>query len=177
MSTKHRTIHLHIYRGIQGVSGVVKGENGKVANENHLVKLIHNTIEWDNYLKMLVTNGFVKVDVVGYCDGVNKDGSFQYSEVEDSVNKDVYNAMYGDKEVKLTPEQKEIAELKAQMKELIAGKKAPKKEKEVKANKEQKENASDEDLAKARQDYMDAFGKKGHHSWSVDHINELIKNK
>lgn len=169
---KHRLIHLHIYKGKQGVQGVATDQNGKVVNENHLVKIKHNTKEWDNYLKMMVTNGFVKVDVIGFCDGVEKDGSFIYSEVPESIVESVNEALHGHKKIAMTPEQKEIAELKSQMAELLKGKKEPK-AKEVK----EKDIEIDAELKEARAKYFEAFGKQGNKLWKVETILSKIEEK
>lgn len=173
MSKKHKIIHLHVYRGKQGAQGIVKDEKGKVLNINNLVKLTHNTKEWDDYLKMLRINGFVKVEVKGFLAGLksngdlelNNDGSFKYNEVPESVLKEVKEALKGSDEVKLTPEQKEIAELKTQMAELISG------------NKEKVPSKVDPELDKAREDYEKVYSEKGHHLWSLSTILEKIKEK
>ena len=164
-NTKHRVIHLHVYKGHQGSKGLLRDENNKVININNRVKLTHNTKEWDDYLSRLRVNGFIKVDILGYLDEVLEDGTFTYLEVEESVEKEVRTALHGNKEVKLTPEQQEIKELKAQMAELLKAK-VPKKEKEV-----------DSELAEARAKYLEVFGEKGNKLWKTETILNKIKEK
>ena len=49
-----KVVHLRVYRGTK----ILKDENNKVENENNKVALIYDTLEWHNYLKRLVANGF-----------------------------------------------------------------------------------------------------------------------
>lgn len=168
-NTKHRVIHLHVYKGHQGSKGLLRDENNKVININNRVKLTHNTKEWDDYLSRLRVNGFIKVDILGYLDEVLEDGTFTYLEVEESVEKEVRIALHGNNEVKLTPEQKELKELKEQlseMKALMGNAKAPKKEKEV-----------DSELSEARAKYLEVFGEKGNKLWKTETILNKIEEK
>jgi hypothetical protein len=56
---KKPVISLRIYRGKQ----MSYDAQGNVQNENQLVKLVHDTKEWTNFMKNLISNGYLKVDV------------------------------------------------------------------------------------------------------------------
>ena len=114
-----KVVHLRVFKGKK----ILKDENGKVENENNKVSLTYETLEWRNYLKRLIANGFCKVEVEKLFE--LKDEKYVECEVPKKIKDEVLLAHKGDQTVKLTPEQKEIAELKAQMAELLAmGKKS-----------------------------------------------------
>ncbi len=165
----HKTIHLHVYKQKVGIKGVAKDEKGKILNDNHLVKLTHGTKEWANYLKHLKINAFVKVEVKGFLNKVNEDGTFKYEDVSESLLKEVHTALHGEVDRKLTSEEK-ITLLEEKI-EALTSKEAPK------AKETPKAKEVDPELVKAREDYAKVFGKKGGPSWSVEQIREKIKNK
>jgi len=109
-----KVVHLRVFKGKK----ILKDENGKVENENNKVSLTYETLEWRNYLKRLIANGFCKVEVEKLFE--LKGEKYVECEVPKKIKDEVLLAHKGDQTVKLTPEQKEIAELKAQMAELLA---------------------------------------------------------
>ena len=165
----HKIVHLRIYKQKVGVKGVATDENGKILNDNHLVKLTHDTKEWYNYIKHLKINCFVKVEVKGFLKEVKKDGSFEYEKVSESLLKEVHSALHGEVDRKLTPDEK-IEMLEKKIEALSNGQD----QKEKKEPKEDKPEI-DPELAKAREEYMKAFGKKGHHSWNAETILKKIE--
>lgn len=167
----HKTIHLRIYKGKPGVKGIAKNEAGKVINENHLVKLSYGSLEWDNYMKNLRVMNFVKVEVVGFYDKTDKDGSFVYNEAPEDVLKEVDSSMTAQEEVPLTPQQKEIAELKAQMAEFLGSKKTEKKSEAPQADNTPNIN---EELDAARARYKEVFGKKPNTLLKLETLNNKI---
>jgi len=111
-----KVVWLRIYKGQE----ILKSENGVVKNENSKVALSHETLEWDLYLKSLKYNPYCKVSVEKVLEF--SDGEWKECEITDEIKKEVLIAHKGDNKVILTPEQKEIAELKAQMAELLGRK-------------------------------------------------------
>lgn len=182
-----KVIWLRVYKGKR----ILRAENGEVENENQIVKLTHNTLEWNNYLGNLPTTPYCKVEVVkvlqpseevvetkvreGLKTVVRESIKINYKEVEitDALKAEVLKAHKGVKEVKLTPEQIEIAELKAKVEKLINGG-GEKVKKEVK-----KVEVVDDDggeLETLRVAYLEKFGKKAHHMKGIKKLKaELSK--
>lgn len=175
---KKPAVKLRIYRG----SKMSYDANGNVQNENQLVTLIHNTVEWRNYLKMLVANQFldVKAEKVIYCDKEkDKDGFFvdKISEVDqeviDGINDEIKKALT-EPERALTPQEKKIAELEAKLDALINGKseKKPKKEK-----KSSEKETNPHELSDLRDEYEKLYDKKPFNGWKADKLKEMIAEK
>jgi len=178
----HRTVHLHIYMGKHGIKGIAKGENGKVVNDNHLVKLAYGSFSWDNYMKNLQASGIIKVDVVGFLKKDYKEGPFTYDEAK-GVQAEVDTAMTVQAEVKLTPDQKRLAELEAKYNALIeeqAGNSEEKPEEEEAPAQEGNDSRSGNDaeaeaaLEAVRAKYTEVFGKPPHHMKQLKGLTEAI---
>ena len=164
--SKLKTIHLRLFKSKDGTGEILTRADGTFANENQTVKLEYNTREWRNYLAHLKSNGFIKVEILGFINSF-ENGKFDYSEVPESVHLEVKKAMtIAEKE--LTPEQKEIAELKNQIAEIMKSK--------VNDEKKTRTTATPE-LKEARLKYEKTFGKKGDAKWSIEQLNEKIKAK
>lgn len=146
--------HLRVYKGTE----LNYDSSGKIKNENQSVKIEHNTIGWANFLKYLKPNQFIKVEVERVLDGET------FKEIKDiePFKEEVAAAFSPVKKEVLTADQKRIAELEKKIDQLAGGNK-PKDE--------------DDELTKARTEYVKVFGKKGHHSWSVEQIKEKIAEK
>lgn len=152
-----QVVTLQLYKG----SEILKRGDGTISNAGQTVTLFYGTFEWKNFLENIKRLGFGVASVAEYTvNGAKK-------ECPASITAEVKKAILGDQEVKLTPEQKEIAELKAQMAAILAGQNA-----NAGADDDAgKDNQlPDEALIKARQEYMDVAGKKGHHSWTVEEL-------
>jgi len=142
---------------------------GNVQNENQLIKLPHDTVEWTNFMKNITSNGYLKVDVVNY-------QFFEKGEWKDSnkamVEKELEINMTKQTEVALTDDQKRIAELEAKLEKLLARdeKKSSKKvevEEKPKEDKKERENL--------RIEYAELNGgKKAFPAWSADKLREKI---
>jgi len=119
---KKPVISLRVYRGKQ----MSYDAQGNVQNENQLVKIIHDTKEWTNFMKNLIANGYLKVDVADVKlvekkkdeDGFFRDTVSQYDnkiliikEVEDVFNKQTT--------VPMSSSDKKIAELEAKINALL----------------------------------------------------------
>lgn len=159
---KKPVVHLRVYRG----SDLNYTANGKIKNENQSIKITHNTVHWADFKKHLHANQYVKVEVEKVLDG--NDHTKELSDISKFIE-EVEIAFNGPKiEKALTPEQIEIAELKAQLNAFMS---AGKKESIKNDSKEE----IDIELQAARDEYVKVFSKKGHHSWTVEQIKEKIE--
>jgi len=176
---QQKIIHLRIYKAKAGFAGIAKSETGKVLNENQLVKMKTNTLEWDNWLKHLLSDGIIKIDCVGYFLKMNEDDSgFIYEDVDEAMRNEIDNALHKKVDVKLTSEQKRIQELEKKIDALMSNGKAKKPVKEVeKPVKIPVKDIESNGLDEAKAEYKKVFGKKAHHSWSIEKIKEKIENK
>lgn len=162
---KKPVVTLRVYRGRQ----MSYDAQGNVQNENQLIKLPHDTVEWTNFMKNITSNGYLKVDVVNY-------QFFEKGEWKDSnkamVEKELEINMTKQTEVALTDDQKRIAELEAKLEKLLARdeKKSIKKvevEEKPKEDKKERENL--------RIEYAELNGgKKAFPAWGADKLREKI---
>ena len=186
-----RVVWLRVYRGKE----VLKKEDGSISNENQLVKLTHDTLEWHNYLSGLKATPYCKVEVEkvlqpseeiitkeerkGLEMVKTKSVKTNYEELE--IPKDIYNevlvAHKGNQNVVLTPEQKEIAELKALVGTLVAKAEKPKKEKEKSPKKDTKDVDEKALKKQLRAEYKVKFGKGAFNGWSADQLKEKLAEK
>jgi len=152
---------------------------GNVQNENQLVKLMHDTKEWTNFMKNLITNGYLKVDVADVKlvekkkdeDGFFRDVITQYDDKE-MIRKEVELVFKSQTTVPLTPAEKRIAELEAKINKLLAQSEEAVIVKEPKADKPKADKKVMEGL---RIDYSELNdGKKAFHGWSEDKLREKI---
>ena len=162
---KKPVVTLRVYRGRQ----MSYDAQGNVQNENQLIKLPHDTVEWTNFMKNITSNGYLKVDVENY-------QFFEKGEWKDSdkamVEKELEINMTKQTEVAMTDDQKRIAELEAKLEKLLArdekksSKKVEVKEKPIEDKKE-RENL--------RVEYAELNGgKKAFPAWSADKLREKI---
>ncbi len=162
---KKPVVTLRVYRGRQ----MSYDAQGNVQNENQLIKLPHDTVEWTNFMKNITSNGYLKVDVENY-------QFFEKGEWKDSdkamVEKELEINMTKQTEVAMTDDQKRIAELEAKLEKLLArdekksSKKVEVKEKPIEDKKE-RENL--------RIEYAELNGgKKAFPAWSADKLREKI---
>ena len=158
-----KVVHLRIYLGRE----ILKRENGQVSNQNQIVSLIYETLEWKNYLKNIKGIGICRIEVekVLEHDGEN---FVVLEEIPQSIKDEVKAAHSLVEKPDLTPEQKEIAELKAQMAELL------------KANKVDKTpvnavvKVDEDELAKLQAKYEAKFNKKPHHMMGIKKLKEEL---
>ena len=112
-------VHLRVFKGQE----MLYDANGNLRTPSQIVKLTHDTVEWKNFLNNLpATFGMAKVEKV-----LSDLGNGEYKEVETPVEiiKEV-EAVFKAPEKELTPEQKELAELREAVKALSKGNKAEK---------------------------------------------------
>jgi len=163
-------VHLRVYRSNGRDAQISYSADGTVQNENILVKLTHDTLEWKNYLKHLLVNGFVKVEVEKVL-GITE---------LNSIAQEVKDAMFPAKEEVLSPEQQKIADLEAKLDALVNNSKGKVAKKEVEKPKEKEVKVfevADEPktLAQVQVEYKKKTGKKPFHGWSKEQLIEKMK--
>ena len=129
MAKRELMVHLRVYRGKE----LSYDAQGSSKNENHLVHIHYDTPEWKRYLAHLMPNGIIKATVEKVLDlndvnkGKTKEDADYYKSIEDfkDIQKEVNASLTTSTTVELTQEQKEIAELKEQVKALLAIKENP----------------------------------------------------
>lgn len=145
------------------------------------VKLKHGSIEWKNFIKYGNHQGFNKVELVSCSEqiiefkeveklGKTKEKaikSYKDIDIPDFVVNEV-NEAFGEKE-KLS----EVDLLRKQIEDLKN--RLDKSEEKTESKPEEKIEVS-ESLQLARKNYQDKFGKKPHHSWTEEKIEELINS-
>ncbi len=151
MSKEKPIVHLRVYLASGNGNTVSYDANKKVLNENILVKLVHDTLEWYNYLKHLKVNGFVKCTVENVLQNKKKIDSAKFQKEVDKAFEPIKH--------ELTPEQKKIAELEAKIEELAKG------------------QGSDDKLTKARAEYQEVVGKQAFHGWDIETIKAKIQEE
>lgn len=159
-------VHLRVYRASSNGSRLSYDDKGKVQNENILVKLVHQTQEWRNYMKNIQSLGFIKAVV----EKVVKEGkeidieTFQ-AEVDKALNPVAET---------LTPDQKRIAELEDKLNAVLDSQ-----SKKTKNPKKESKPVEDTDieLIGIRDEYEKIMGKKPFHGWSADELRVKMAEK
>lgn len=157
-------------------------ENGKPQNENQIVTLPYDTVQWQNYLKALRANRFVRVDVekVFFVDSKKDDEGFFRDTLTDADSdwmekvKEEVKKHYEDAKPELTPEQQKIAELEAAIKALQNG---SVKAKESKSEKKVEKTENSDNIDELRAKYEELYGKKPFGGWGADKLIEKINEK
>lgn len=163
---KNIIVQLRIFRG-----KVNHDEKGKVTSDNQVMKLAFGRLEWVNFMKSAKLV-YSKIEVV-----VCTDADEDYKEIETpaEVLSDVEKALKGE-EIKLTPQQQEIKELKEAVEELKGKKESKKSESKPKEEKKfDKTPDTDEELEAARARFEEVFGKKPHYLTALKTINKKIE--
>ena len=174
MEQKKAVVALRVFKGARLLKDAL---TGKIENENHVVKLKYFHKSWKNFMQMMPKHGYCKVDVVSVLDGDGED--WRDINFVNSVKEEVASSLVPKREVKQTPEQKEIAELKAQMAELLKAQTPVKEavvEKPVVEVVEKVEDNPDE-LEALRDEYKKLFNKNAHHRLSVKVLRKKIEEK
>lgn len=121
--TKGLVVHLRMYKRRSGQIDVSFDRNGKAQNENHLMKLRYGLLEWSNFIKRAKAMGMVEIEVetVLVPSPSDKSGYKQHKGKEvELIKEQVKQATHGaEVEIELSPDQKEIAELKSQVEKLV----------------------------------------------------------
>lgn len=172
---KKPQVNLRVFKG----SKMSYDENGKPQNENQRVTLPYDTVQWQNYLKALRANRFVRVDVenVFFVESKKDDDGFFKDTFTDAGDdwmekvKEEVKKHYEDAKPELTPEQKKIAELEAAIKALQNG------STKVKESKSEKKKEISEDINELRAKYEKLYDKKPFAGWKADKLIEKINEK
>lgn len=176
LRSSRAVIKLQAYKGKKTYD-----ENGNVASTNQKLTLIYGSKESESFLRHCKLIGFTDLEVKGiFVDGEQDDTHLDEVKAE-------FSAVFQDKPVALTPDQKRIAELEAKLEALIAGGKPPKAkasepqestEKEEGAQEPEKKQtkAAKAELEKLRAEYRELLGKEPHNFAGVDKLKQAIRN-
>ena len=150
-----KVVWLRTFKGME----VLKREDGSFKNENQIVKLTHDTLDWANFMKHLPANPFCRVDVEKVLDFIN--GKWEEIEIPKEIINEVKKAHVGSKEVKLTPQEQKIADLEAKLEKLLSKEEEPM-------------NENVDELADLQAQYEAKFNKKPHHKMGIKKLKEEL---
>lgn len=149
-------------------------ENGVITSANQLIDLpITGSLEWRNFMKRVRHAGYTDMEVVK-CSSVTYENHrpvLTECEAPEEIVNEIKEAFRNTVKKVLTPEQREIAELKAQMAAMIEANKAPK----TPANDDTPD--INEELEAARDRYKELFGKKPSHLMKLSTLNQKIEEE
>lgn len=155
-------VHLRTFKGLQ----IVKGEDGNVMNQNQTLKLKYDTKEWYNFIETMYRSGWGRVNVLAA--KIDKGGETDWAKYKDvdsdlleKIKVEVQSKLKKTSDKPLTQEQKEIAALKAEMKEMREALSGNKGGDELKA-------------LKAEYKELNPTGKGVSPTWSKEEIEEKI---
>jgi hypothetical protein len=200
MSQKVKTVQLNLYR--LGKSGkLVYDGNGKVASEKDSLKISHGTIEWKNFKKQLIRNGYGHFEVLKVTEiekrdennrPVHKDVTSKMKSVIESEIKEILEPV---KKVDKTGDSEELKELRKQnemLQKLLAEKEESKKEddkpskpQKAKYKEQVKEDDSDKvdsedkgsELEDLRAEFKELYGAEPDGRLGIDKLKEAIEKK
>lgn len=166
MSSKQLSVTLSLFYGVATYNA-----KGDITSKHESVTITQGSSEWDNFMKHLKANGITEIKVTKAYDlnKVNKDeptdSEKRYEEVKDieSIQAEV-DKYFTAPEIALTPEQKELKELREMVEALKGGNNS------TAINKVVSTENSDA-LKTARADYEKVVGKKAGVQWDVAQIN------
>ena len=148
-------------------------KTGNTVTPHGTTKLTYGSLSWNNYLKTAVNIGITEIEVKSVYSSPIGGGKGEYIDIDESIIEEVA-AIFKPKLADLTPEQREIAELKAQMKELLEGKSAKKEAPKAAP----KKDVESDDIEELRAEFKKLVGKKPHHKISRENlITEINKRK
>jgi hypothetical protein len=169
---KKPIVKLRIYRGKQ----MNYNKDGSPQNENQLISVEHNSMEWKITMKTLSIMGYCQVEV----DHVLEDSSNGWEKKKDGIesfSKEVAEAYSPKSKIVKSPDQLRIEQLEAQNKEMLAKMESFMANKSN-AKKEVKEVKKDEvdGLKELKLEYFTLLGKKPHHMMKEESLIEAIDN-
>lgn len=150
--------------------------DGTLKSYSQLITLRYNTPEWKLFLTNILRMGWGKVDVFKCLDGnkkITEGEKINHPEIDipGNIQKEIDAAMAVN-EKPLTPEQKEIKELKEQVAALVSASKKPAKKEVIKKDNTPNVN---EELEAARDKYFEVLKEKPHHAKGLPKLNEEIE--
>lgn len=163
---KKSTVKLRVYKG-QKLS---YNSDGSIQNENQIITLPHNRVEWRTFLKNIKMHNYIKVDVEDafYVDKKkDEEGYFvdiitKCTEDEIKAIKQEVDTAFKPAKEEMTPEQRRIAELEAKIELLTKSIKG-----EVKIDKNNSVEEKDE-MELLRGKYEAVVGKKPFNGWDKE---------
>jgi len=182
-------VHLQVFRG-----KILYNENGGVESDSQTLKIVHNTVEWRNFLKQFNRNGFSKFEVlsvVEYAPGEEQgkeiDKGAIFNELVEAVGPKREPAKVGsnDEALDLLKKQNELLMKRLEALENGATKEPVKAAKvaEVADEDEEKNESSleiegaDDELEALRVEFQKLYGKKADARFGVDKLKEAIAKK
>ena len=168
-------VHLRVFRG-KTLNNLDYNKDGYIKTEIHVTKVEYGSQMWSLYTSKLKTEYTAAIveDVIEV--KVNEAGVKVYEPVSDFSNiKNEVASFFESEEKAMTPEQKRIAELEAEMKELRQSLKST--YVEPKAAKQESATGFISELEERRKEYEELFGEKPHHKMSIDTLVEKIDAK
>jgi len=162
-------VQLKIYKGAKFQ---YDEDKTTIINESQDLSLKYDSREWHNWMSKMYRNGWGKAKVEFIKQETERVDNIQKYE---DVSNDVFNRISSEmndklkpqKEVKLTPEQKEIERLTSEMAEMKA------------LINKGKDNTPDvnEELEAARDKYFDVFGKRPNNLLKLSSLNAKIEEE
>jgi hypothetical protein len=166
---KKPIVKLRVYRGKQ----MNYNKDGSVQNENQLISVEHNSMQWKLTMKTLSIMGYCEVSVDHVLE--DKNGEWEKNDTKiESYNKEVSDAYNPKSKIAKTADQLRIEQLEAQNKEMMSKMEAFMGVKSVN-DQELKEEDSDS-LKELQLEYFKLFNKKPHHMMKEDRLIEEIDN-
>jgi hypothetical protein len=160
------------------IGKLAKEPDGEWTTENQLVRTHRPSLEWNLFLQ-LGKMMYSKVELVEVFDEKIEFGTKKVKGQDVKTQKHIHTKIEASDDIKreiedihaekieLTPDQKKIADLEAKLESFMASG----------ASKTEDPNKSGYELKPSVAKYKEVFGKKPHHTWSEEQINEKIEAK
>ena len=171
MKNQKAVVHLRVYSKYGNTNEIATAGN-RILNDNQLIKLTHNTLEWKNFIKNLMFLGYVKVVVE------------KLHEYKGSDAKDVTASINDELKEALALESSTMEEKSTSNKAILE--RLEKLEAENKKLKENQTNSletvqdellsnDNEELEQLRADYLEKFGKEAHKASTIKSLKQKLK--
>jgi aspartate carbamoyltransferase regulatory subunit len=162
---KKPIVKLRVYRGKQ----MNYNKDGSVQNENQLISVEYNSMQWKLTMKTLSIMGYCEVVVDHILEDKNSEWVKNDKDIAD-YNKEVEDAYNPKSKIPKTADQLRIENLEAKIEELLA----------IKEPNEVVVEEDDSNLKELQLEYFELFEKKPHHMMKAERLIEEIdkfKNK
>jgi hypothetical protein len=166
---KKPIVKLRIYRG----KNMNYNKDGSPQNENQLISVEHNSMEWKITMKTLSIMGYCQVEVDHVLEDSNN-GWQKKTESIESFSKEVAEAYSPKSKIVKSPDQLRIEQLEAQNKEMMAKMEAYMGNKSN--EKEEVKTSEVDSLKELKLEYFTLIGKKPHHMMKEESLIEAIDN-
>jgi hypothetical protein len=166
---KKPIVKLRIYRGKQ----MTYNKDQSPQNENQLISVEHNSMEWKITMKTLSIMGYCQVEVDHVLEDSNN-GWQKKTEGIESFSKEVAEAYSPKSKIVKSPDQLRIEQLEAQNKEMMAKMEAYMGNNPI--EKEEVKTSEGDSLKELKLEYFTLIGKKPHHMMKEESLIEAIDN-